>query len=270
MALGYADYVVTEAGFASDLGAEKFLDIKCRIADLWPRAVVVVATCRALKLHGGVAPKSVNQPDPAAVERGLPNLEKHIENMQAFGFQPVVAINLFHTDVEEEIAVVEAFCQGRGLRVARSDAYSQGGAGAEDLARHIVEVVKHGPTKPRFLYPLELSPEEKIAAIATRLYGAKGVAFDGKARADLERARRMGVSNLPVCIAKTQNSLSDDPTRVGRPEGFDLTVREVRLSTGAGFLVAIAGNILTMPGLPKVPAALSIDVDQQGRPVGLF
>jgi formate--tetrahydrofolate ligase len=270
MALGYADYVVTEAGFASDLGAEKFLDIKCRVADLWPRAVVVVATCRALKLHGGVAPKAVNQPDPAAVERGLPNLEKHIENMQAFGFQPVVAINLFHTDVEEEIAMVEAFCRGRGLRVARSDAYTQGGAGAEDLARHIVEVVKHGPTKPRFLYSLDLSPEEKIAAIATRLYGAKGVAFDGKARADLDRARRMGVSHLPVCIAKTQNSLSDDPTRVGRPDGFDLTVREVRLSTGAGFLVAIAGNILTMPGLPKVPAALSIDVDEHGRPVGLF
>jgi formate--tetrahydrofolate ligase len=270
LALGYADYVITEAGFASDLGAEKFLDIKCRVAGLWPRAVVIVATCRALKLHGGVAGKDVNQPDPAAVERGLPNLEKHIENMQAYGFQPVVAINLFHTDTPEEIAVVESFCQGRGVRVARADAFGRGGEGVEELARAVVEVVEHGPTKPHFLYPLEMEPEEKIATIAKRIYGARGVAFDGKARADLERARRMGLSNLPVCIAKTQNSLSDDPARLGRPEGFEVTVREVRLSTGAGFLVAIAGNILTMPGLPKVPAALSIDVDDEGRAKGLF
>ena len=270
LALGYADYVITEAGFASDLGAEKFLDIKCRVAGLWPRAVVIVATCRALKLHGGVAGKDVNLPDPAAVERGLPNLEKHIENMQGFGFQPVVAINLFHADTPEELAVVEGFCRGRGVRVARSDGFARGGEGVEELARAVVEVVEHGPTKPHFLYPLEMDPEEKIATIAKRLYGARGVAFDGKARADLERARRMGLGNLPVCIAKTQSSLSDDPARLGRPEGFEVTVREVRLSTGAGFLVAIAGNILTMPGLPKVPAALSIDVDEDGRAKGLF
>jgi formate--tetrahydrofolate ligase len=270
LALGYADYVITEAGFGSDLGAEKFLDIKCRVAGLWPRAVVIVATCRALKLHGGVAFKDAHQPNPAAVERGLPNLEKHIENMQTFGFQPVVAINLFVNDVPEEIAMIESFCAGCGVRVARSDAFALGGEGVEDLARAVVGVVEHGPTKPHFLYPLEMEPEEKIATIARRLYGARGVAFDGKARADLERARRMGLANLPVCIAKTQNSLSDDPTRLGRPEGFEVTVREVRLSTGAGFLVAIAGNILTMPGLPKVPAALSIDVDDEGRAKGLF
>lgn len=270
MALGYADYVITEAGFASDLGAEKFLDIKCRISGLWPRAVVIVATCRALKLHGGVAFKDVNQPDPRAVERGLPNLEKHIENMQSFGFQPVVAINLFHSDTPEEIATVESFCEGRGVRVARSDAFARGGEGVEDLARAVVEVVEHGPTRPHFLYPLEMPAEDKVATIARRLYGATGVAFDGKARADLDRARRMGLGNLPVCIAKTQNSLSDDPTRQGRPEGFEVTVREVRISSGAGFLVAIAGNILTMPGLPKSPAALSIDVDEDGRAKGLF
>jgi formate--tetrahydrofolate ligase len=237
---------------------------------MWPRAVVIVATCRALKLHGGVAFKDANQPDPAALERGLPNLEKHIENMQAFGFQPVVAINLFHNEAPEEIALVESFCRGCGVRVARSDAYARGGEGVEDLAAAVVEVVEHGPTKPHFLYPLEMDPEDKIATIARRLYGARSVAFDGKARADLERARRMGLYNLPVCIAKTQFSLSDDPARHGRPEGFEVTVREVRLSTGAGFLVPIAGNILTMPGLPKVPAALSIDVDEKGRAKGLF
>jgi len=270
LALGYADYVVTEAGFGSDLGAEKFFDIKCRVAGLWPRAVVIVATCRALKLHGGVAFKDVGQPNPAAVERGLPNLEKHIENMQAFGFQPVVSINLFHTDTPEELAVVESFCQGCGVRVARSDAYARGGEGVEDVARAVMEVVAHGPTRPHFLYPLDMDPEEKITTIAKRLYGARGVAFDGKARVDLDRARHMGLAHLPVCIAKTQNSLSDDPARLGRPEGFEVTVREVRLATGAGFLVAIAGNILTMPGLPKVPAALSIDVDEQGRAKGLF
>jgi formate--tetrahydrofolate ligase len=270
LAMGYADYVITEAGFASDLGAEKFLDIKCRAAGLWPRAVVIVATCRALKLHGGVAFKDVGRPDPAAVERGLPNLEKHIENMQAFGFQPVVAINLFHADTQEEVAVVESFCAGCGVRVARADAFARGGEGTEDLARAVVEVVEHGPTRPHFLYPLDMDPEDKIATIAKRLYGARGVAYDAKARADLDRARRMGLQHLPVCIAKTQNSLSDDPSLLGRPEGFEVTVREVRISAGAGFLVAIAGNILTMPGLPKVPAALSIDVDDLGRAKGLF
>jgi formate--tetrahydrofolate ligase len=270
LALGYADYVVTEAGFASDLGAEKFLDIKCRTAGLWPRAVVIVATCRALKLHGGVALKDVGEPNPAAVERGLPNLEKHIENMQTFAFQPVVAINLFHSDTPEELAVVEGYCDGRGLRVARSDAFARGGEGVEDLARAVAQACEHGPTKPHFLYPLDMDPEEKIATVARRLYGARGVAFDGKARADLDRARRMGLGNLPVCIAKTQSSLSDDPARLGRPEGFEVTVREVRLSSGAGFLVAIAGNILTMPGLPRVPAALSIDLDENGRAKGLF
>jgi len=270
LAQAYADYVITEAGFGSDLGAEKFLDIKCRAAGLWPRAVVIVATCRALKLHGGVAFKDVGWPDPAGVERGLPNLEKHIENMQAFGFQPLVAINLFHTDAAEEIAVIEGFCQGRGVRVARSDAFARGGEGAEDLARAVIDVVEHGPTKRHFLYPLEMDPEEKIVTVARRLYGARGVAFDGKARADLDRARRMGLATLPVCIAKTQSSLSDDPARLGRPDGFEVTVREVRLSTGAGFLVAIAGNILTMPGLPKSPAALSIDIDCDGQATGLF
>jgi formate--tetrahydrofolate ligase len=269
MALGYADYVVTEAGFASDLGAEKFFDIKCRTAGIWPKAVVVVATCRALKLHGGVAAKDTS-PNPAAVERGLANLDKHIENMKEFGFDAVVALNLFPTDTQEEIAMVENHCTKRGVKFAVSDVFGNGGAGGEVLARKVLSAVETGPTTPKYLYGLDETPLEKITAIARRMYGAQGVELDAKARTDLERVKQLGLEKLPVCIAKTQNSLSDDPHKIGRPTNFDLTVREVRVSAGAGFLVAIAGSILTMPGLPRTPAAFEIDVDEHGNVQGLF
>ncbi len=270
MALAYGDYVVTEAGFASDLGAEKFFDIKCRAAGIWPRAVVLVATCRALKLHGGVAPKSAKETNVAAVEKGLENLEKHVENMGKFGFAPVVALNTFDTDTAEEIAKVEAFCRGKGVRFAKSDVFAKGGEGGVALAKEVLDAVETGPTAPKFLYDVALSPEEKIGTIAREIYGAKGVVFDNKAKADLERARKLGVDKLPVCIAKTQNSLSDDPGKPGRPTGFEVTVREVRISAGAGFLVAIAGTILTMPGLPKEPAAFAIDLAPDGHIQGMF
>jgi formate--tetrahydrofolate ligase len=251
-ALGHADYVVTEAGFASELGAEKFFDIKCRIGGIWPHAVVVVATCRALKMHG------------------LDNLDKHIENIACFGFQPVVALNRFDGDSEQDVTMLEQHCRKRGLRFACSDAFARGGAGAEDLGREVLAAADQVPTDAGPLYPLSMSPEEKISTIARRMYGARGAIFDGKAMADLERVRRLGLETLPVCIAKTQKSLSDDPTRLGRPTDFDVTVREVRIAAGAGFLVAIAGSILTMPGLPREPAAMNIDLDDDGRVRGLF
>ena len=270
LAMAYGDYVVTEAGFASDLGAEKFFDIKCRAAGIWPKAVVVVATCRALKLHGGVPAGEVTAANPAAVERGLPNLDQHLDNLGKFGFCPTVALNLFEADTAEEVRVVERFCQERGVRFAAADVFGRGSEGGMALARAVLEAAANGPSEPRFLYPLELSPEEKMATIAQQMYGARGVVFTPQARTELERARKLGLGNLPVCIAKTQNSLSDDPARLGRPTGFDVTVREVRISAGAGFLVAIAGNILTMPGLPREPASVHLDVDEAGNLQGLF
>jgi formate--tetrahydrofolate ligase len=270
LGLAYADFVVTEAGFASELGAEKFFHIKCRAGGLWPRAVVLVATCRALKLHGGVPKDAVERPDPAAVGRGLPNLAAHVENLRAFGFEPVVALNLFAGDAQEELAVVEGFCRKEGLACARADAFAGGGPGCEALAAAVAAAAASGPTEPRFLYDLALPPEEKIGVVARKLYGAGSVAFADRATADLARIRKLGLSQLPVCVAKTQGSLSDDPARLGRPSGFTLTVREVRPAAGAGFLVALTGPILTMPGLPREPAARSIDVDEDGKVSGLF
>ncbi len=270
LALSYGDYVVTEAGFASDLGAEKFFDIKCRIGGLWPQAVVVVATCRALKVHGEIAAKDAARTDVAAVERGLGNLDKHVENMTKYGFSPVVALNTFDSDATEEIAVVQSYCKSKGVRFARSDVFARGGEGGIELGTQVIEAAEVGPTTPKFLYPLDISPEDKIGTVAREIYGARAVVFDAKAKTDLARAKKLGLAGLPVCIAKTQTSLSDDPTRVGRPTDFELTVREVRICAGAGFLVAIAGNILTMPGLPKEPAALNIDLDADGAIVGIF
>ncbi len=270
LGLCYADDVVTEAGFATDLGAEKFFDIKCRTAGIWPQAVVLVATCRALKHHGGTPLEHMSLPNPGAVQRGLENLQKHVENIREFGFAPIVAVNLFDADTEEELGVVEAFCRDAGLVCSRADAFRGGGAGCAGLADAVLAAYERAPANAQYLYSMNLPPEEKIATIARRMYGAGAVTFEARAREGLDRVRRLGLGALPVCIAKTQTSLSDVAHQIGRPVGFPFTVRDVRVSAGAGFLVAIAGNILTMPGLPRSPAAYDIDVDADGRLRGLF
>ena len=270
LGLAYADVVVTEAGFGSELGAEKFFDIVCRTAGVWPRAVVLVATCRALKWHGGVDGMSLARPDATAVARGLPNLEAHVDNVRRFGFQPVVAINQFASDAEEEIAAVESFCAAGDVACARADAFGGGGAGCEGLARVVVRAAADRAAAPRFLYPLEDPPAAKIETIARALYGADQVLLVEHARADLDRIHRLGLDGLPVCIAKTQRSLGDDPAARGRPRGFSLTVRAVHPAVGAGFLVAEAGAVTTMPGLPREPAALDFDIDDRGVIRGLF
>jgi formate--tetrahydrofolate ligase len=270
LALAYADVAVTEAGFGSDLGAEKFFDIVCRAGDIWPRAVVLVATCRALKWHGGVAHEALSRPDVAGLERGLDNLAAHVDNIRTFGIDPVVAINRFASDTEDELGVVEAFCEARGLACARADAFNRGGAGCEALARDVMSATERGPVTPRFLYPLEASPAEKVRTIARRLYGADDVSFVGSTSADLELVHRLGMDALPVCIAKTQASLSDDPSKRGRPHGYTLSIRQIRPAAGAGFLVAYSGTVTTMPGLPREPAALAFDLDDGGVVHGLY
>ena len=267
--LKLADYLVTEAGFAADLGAEKFLDIKCRLGGLRPDASVLVATVRALKMHGGVPKDRLGEEDLEALGRGLPNLEKHIENLQRFGLPVVVAINAFPTDTPRELAFVEEACARLGAPVSLCEGWAKGGPGAADLARKVVEACgKPNAYKP--LYEPELSPKEKIERIAREIYGAGSVQYTERAESDLKAIHALGKDHLLVCMAKTQASLSDDPNKKGRPQGFTLTVREVRLSAGAGFLVPVTGSIMTMPGLPKRPAALSIDVDDRGRVTGLF
>ena len=264
LGLGRADWTITEAGFAFDLGGEKFFDIKCRTAGLDPALVVLVATIRALRHHGGVP---VDTADPAAVERGLANLDKHIENVQAFGKTPVVALNRFTTDHPDEIAVVRARCEALGVPFSEADPFGTGGPGCTDLAELVVE---HGrnPAPLALLYQGEQPVIEKITAVAKTMYGASGVQLAGRARTDLARVKRLGLSGLPVCIAKTQSSLSDDSRLRGRPQDFDVTVREVRISAGAGFLVVMMGDIVRMPGLPKRPSALDIDL-VDGEIVGL-
>jgi len=270
LGLAQADVVVTEAGFGSDLGAEKFFDIVCRTGEVWPRAAVLVATCRALKWHGGASAEALALPDVAALRRGLSNLSAHVDNLRAFGFDPVVAVNQFATDSEDELSVVESFCRDRGLACARADAFGGGGAGCEALGRAVIRAVESGPTVPRFLYPLEDTPTQKIAAIGRRLYGAADVAFVGSTSQDLQLIHRLELERLPVCIAKTQASLSDDPSRRGRPQGFTLSIREIRPAIGAGFLIAYAGPVTTMPGLPREPAALGLDIDDGGVVHGLY
>ena len=268
-ALKLADIVVTEAGFGADLGAEKFLDIKCRMSGLRPDAVVIVATIRALKMHGGVNKKNLAEPNVAAVERGLENLEKHIENVQGFGLPAIVALNDFPTDTAEEISAVEKICAEKNVRFARSKVFAQGGAGGIELARKVEESFDDEKNF-KFTYEDDLSLAEKISAVAKKIYGADGVTFLPAAKKQLAEIEKLGFGKLPVCIAKTQYSLSDDATKLGRPKNFVVTVREVKISAGAGFAVVLSGNIMTMPGLPKRPAAEQIDITPEGIISGLF
>ena len=269
-ALKFGDYVVTEAGFGADLGAEKFLDIKCRAAGLKPDAVVIVATIRALKSHGGVAKADLNEENLEALEKGLPNLYKHIENMtENFKLPCVVAINEFVKDTEAEIALVESKCKELGVNIARCKVWENGGDGGIDLANEVVRLCEE-PNNFTFTYPDEMDLFEKINAVAQKVYGADKANFTPKARKELDNLQRLGFGKLPVCMAKTQYSLSDDQTRLGRPTGFDITVRSAKVSAGARFVVCLTGDIMTMPGLPKVPSAEKIDVDENGIISGLF
>ena len=268
-ALKFADVVVTEAGFGADLGAEKFLDIKCRFAGIHPDAVVIVATVRALKMHGGLPKTELGKVDMEALEKGLANLTKHIENVQKFGLPAVVAINAFPTDTKEELDFVEEKCVAMGASVALSEVWAKGGEGGLELADKVMEAMEK-PSNFRFMYEVEQSIPEKIEAVAREIYGADGVDFTGPAKKQLAEIEALGLDKMPVCMAKTQYSLSDDPTKLGRPEGFRITVKELRISAGAGFIVALTGDILTMPGLPKKPAAENMDIDVQGRITGLF
>lgn len=268
-ALKFADYVVTEAGFGADLGAEKFLDIKCRFAGIHPDAVVIVATVRALKMHGGMAKSELTRVDMKALEAGLSNLTKHIENIHGYGLPAVVAINAFPTDTPEELAFVEEKCKELGAEVALSEVWAKGGEGGIALAEK-VDAAFHKPAHFKFMYDTEDSIPDKIAAVARKIYGADGVEFTSQAKKSLEEIERLGFDKMPVCMAKTQYSLSDDPAKLGRPQGFTITVRELRISAGAGFIVALTGDILTMPGLPKHPAAENMDIDKNGKITGLF
>jgi formate--tetrahydrofolate ligase len=269
-ALKLADYVVTEAGFGADLGAEKFLDIKCRAAGLTPDAVVLVATVRALKYNGGVAKADLGQENLEALEAGLPNLLRHVSNIRdVYGLPVVVAINAFPTDTAAELALVEAKCRELGVNVALSEVWAKGGEGGLALADEVVRLCDE-PSDFRFAYELDAPLATKIEAIATRVYHADGVDFTPKASRELAQLEELGFGDLPVCMAKTQYSFSDDPAKLGAPENFRVSVRNVRVSAGAGFVVALTGDIMTMPGLPKVPAAEKIDVTPDGKITGLF
>ena len=271
IALKLGDYVVTEAGFGADLGAEKFLDIKCRQSGLRPDAVVVVATARALKLHGGVPKSDLNEENVPALEKGIENLIKHVDNMKnVYGLPVVVAINRFPTDTEAELIKIEENCKEIGVNVKLSEVWGKGGDGGVELAEEVVKLAESGENDFSFAYDDDLSLREKIEAIATKIYGADGVDFVGKAGSEIDTIESLGMSSFPVCIAKTQYSLSDDAAKLGRPSGFRISIRNVKASAGAGFVVALAGNIMTMPGLPKVPAAENIDVDSTGKITGLF
>ncbi len=271
LSLKLADYVVTEAGFGADLGAEKFLDIKCRMADLHPSAVVLVATVRALKSHGGVAKPDLNKPNVEAVRKGAANLERHIDNIKnGFGLPVCVAINAFPTDTPEEMAVIEEVCAKAGVKCALSEVFAKGGEGGKALAETVLSIMPEAPKPIQYTYDLGASLPEKIEAVAKKIYRADGVTYTPAAKKMLDDLAAMGYGELPVCIAKTQYSFSDNAKLTGAPTGFKMNVREVRLSAGAGFVVVICGSIMTMPGLPKHPAAMDIDVDAEGRITGLF
>ena len=272
LALKLADYCITEAGFGSDLGAEKFLDIKCRMAGLTPSCVVVVATVRALKYNGGVPKAQLGEENIPALEKGVVNLKAHVENMQKFGIPVVVAINRFGTDTDGELQVIDDCCKELGVRYALSEVFAKGGEGGKELAQTICDVIDENEGKSRFapIYPDEAPVEEKIETIAKTIYGADKVTYTSKALKSLKEIKALGGDKMPVCVAKTQYSLSDDPALLGRPTGFAITIRDLKLSSGAGFVVAYAGDIMTMPGLPKVPAAEKIDVDSQAVIHGLF
>jgi formate--tetrahydrofolate ligase len=270
IAMRYGDIAVTEAGFGFDLGGEKFLDIKCAYGDMWPSVVVLVATVRALKMHGGAPKDALGTEDLGALSRGVLNLERHLDNVRIFGLPAVVAINRFPTDTAAEIAFLEKRCAELDVKVALSEVFTRGGAGGEDLAKLVLEEIAAGSARYRPLYPWDRPLAEKIEIIARRLYGAGGVSFSREAENRLARYEKQGFANLPIVIAKTPYSFSDDPKRGGRPSGFTLQVDRTRLFAGAGFVVAICGDIMTMPGLPKQPAAETIDVDEAGRISGLF
>ena len=271
LSLKLADYVVTEAGFGADLGAEKFLDIKCRMADLHPSAVVLVATVRALKSHGGVTKPDLNKPNVEAVRKGAANLERHIDNIKnGFGLPVCVAINAFPTDTPEEMAVIEEVCAKAGVKCALSEVFAKGGEGGKALAETVLSIMPEAPQPIQYTYDLGASLPEKIEAVAQKIYRADGVTYTPAAKKMLDDLAAMGYGELPVCIAKTQYSFSDNAKLTGAPTGFKMNVREVRLSAGAGFVVVICGSIMTMPGLPKHPAAMDIDVDAEGRITGLF
>ena len=269
-ALATGDYTVTEAGFAADLGAEKFLDIKCRLAGLRPDAVVIVATIRALKMHGGVAKSELSLPNTNALEKGFANLEAHIQNIAKFGLPAVVAVNKFVSDTDDEIALLEKLCAKAGSKAVLCEGWEKGGDGARELAQAVVQVAESGKADYHPLYALDIPLTEKIRKIAKEIYRADDVDFDSTALKKLKAFEDGGYGNLPVCIAKTQNSISHDPKLAGAPSGYKFPVRDVQLYAGAGFVVALAGDIMTMPGLPKEPAALSIDVDDNGIISGLF
>lgn len=268
-ALHLADYVVTEAGFGADLGAEKFLDIKCRFGGLKPAAAVLVATIRALKMHGGRPKNELTESDPEAVKRGLPNMLRHIENLKKFGLPVVVALNMFPSDTAEEKEAVEEACRAAGVAVAESRVFTDGGEGGIDLAEDVLTAIESG-SRYAPIYTDEMTLKEKIETIAKEIYGAGSVQYDAAAEKELKHIEEMGFGRMPVCMAKTQMSFTDDPSKMGAPSGFTLHVREARVSAGAGFVVVMTGKIMTMPGLPKHPAAENIDVDDDGHITGLF
>ncbi len=265
-----AEYTITEAGFGADLGAEKFFDIKCRYAGLKPDAVVLVATVRALKMHGGVPKSELQTPNVEAVKKGIVNLEKHIENVKKFGVPLVVAINIFAQDTPEELEAVREHCAKHGVNVALSDVFARGGEGGVELAKEVIALAESGQADFHPIYPLEMSLKEKIETVAKEIYGADGVNYSKDAEKALKEFEELGYGNLPICMAKTQYSFSDDQNLLGRPSGFTITIKNCRISAGAGFIVVLTGDIMTMPGLPKVPAAEKIDVSDEGVISGLF
>lgn len=269
-ALKIADYCITEAGFGADLGAEKFMDIKCRMSGLKPDVVVLVATIKALKYNGGVPKSDVSKPNMDALKNGIVNLEKHIENLQKFGVPVVVTLNKFITDTDEETTFVKEFCENMGADFALAEVWEKGGDGGIELANRVLNTLETKKSNFAPIYPLDISIEDKIKTICTEIYGAKGVVFEPAARKQMDTLTKLGFDNIPICMAKTQYSLSDNPALLGRPTDFEITVRDMYVSAGAGFIVVLTGDILTMPGLPKQPAAYSIDVDKNGRITGLF
>lgn len=270
MGMSLSDYTVTEAGFGADLGAEKFLDIKCQSAGISPKAVVLTTTIRALKYHGGADLKSLTEENVDALKNGLPNLEKHIENVKQFGITPVIAINKFLSDTDAEIEVIKTYAKENNIRVALAEVWAKGGKGALDLAQHVVDVVEASTSQFTPIYNWEMDVKSKIKAVATKIYGAKHVEYTAKAKKDLRTIENLKLGNLPVCIAKTQKSLSDDPKLLGRPKDFTITVREIEIAAGAGFVIPITGNMMRMPGLPAHPASENITIDNNGVISGLF
>jgi formate--tetrahydrofolate ligase len=270
MGMTFSDYTVTEAGFGSDLGAEKFLDIKCQSAGLSPKAVVITTTIRALKYHGGADLKSLTEENVNALKQGIPNLEKHIENIRQFNLVPIISINRFVSDTDSEIDAIQQFAAKKNIRIAVAEVWAKGGEGALDLAKQVVEVVESGESNFKPLYDWEMSVKDKIKTIATKIYGAAQVDYSVKAKKNLKTIADLGMENLPICMAKTQKSLSDDPKVIGRPEGFTITIREIEIAAGAGFLIPITGDMMRMPGLPAHPASENISIDNNGVISGLF